>query len=491
MKKNLMLCVLMSGILSTSFFATNVHAYSQASMNVNVDTIMQSSDISIISSEGQTFIEFREFVDMVGASGYWSETMQELSITRNDIEIRLSIGSDTAKVNYGYNTISAAPMQIDGVVYIPLRAVCELLGFEVIWNNEYRTIDIYTDNDYIYLTDTINGISSNNKFEVISLEEAVEMAMIENSNLSAISDARRYSNKLISDLEDDMEDMKDEAYDSMKRAVNDLNVGLTNHTINEEIITGSVEYTILNMVANMEITKLNIALLEKTIPIEEAGVEILEARHEYGLSSKDELEKAQNNLKSNQVNLTNLESSVSEQQRALDTLLNISDGSSKSVEVNLEKDFSKLYEINLNNYIKEAQETDLNIEISRNLFTTATVNRSKYASDASSADKIKFNNEINAQSRAIEDGEADLEDALISLYDSMLNLKEKNETLIAVLENAKIDYNTATVNFSTGNIISNQVEQAKFGIYSAEKDIEANKIEFALLYYKFFNTYLL
>lgn len=497
MKKNLKngITYVLAGMI---FMSSTTIAYAQESevsniygTTINVDTMFQYSNIKLLDKKGYLLASFDEFFNLVGANATLSDDGKIITVIKNNTKTIFEVGSKIARSNNIPIHMSSEVISIDEDIYVPVESVCFVLGMNMSFDSEYNSLNIYTNQDYIYLTDALNNLSNYNDFDYITIGEAVEMSLLNNSNLQSIEDTKKYQNTLISDFKDDIDKLKDENYDAVKRNINDLTVSVKNLDINKEIISDTSEYTILNILNNMETIKISMALLNSSIPVEEANVNILEARHEYGLSSKDELDKAKNNLSSSKLNLSNLELSLSDLQRMLDNHLNISNGESKNIEISLEKDLSKIDNINLDTHIQNSYETDLNIEMYQNLLSTARTNKSTYSDDASDSDKVKLNNEISTQNRAIEDRKTDLKDALESTYNSMLQLKDKHETLLISLENAKIDYNTAIVNLSAGNIIANQVEQAKISIQSIEKDIEANKIEFSLLYYKFFNTHLL
>lgn len=95
--------------------------------------------------EDRVLVPLRAIFESLGAEVYWNNDTRNVTATRGDTTIFLTIGSSIL-----YKNEEAVYMDVPGQIIgdrtmVPLRAVSESLGSSVYWDNETRTVRIYTD----------------------------------------------------------------------------------------------------------------------------------------------------------------------------------------------------------------------------------------------------------------------------------------------------------------------------------------------------------
>ena len=80
---------------------------------------------------GRLLIQMRPIFEGVGWAVDWDPDGKRLAASHGDARIEMQVGSSTALVGGQAQTLEVAPRIIEGVVYVPLRYVCEMTGAKV------------------------------------------------------------------------------------------------------------------------------------------------------------------------------------------------------------------------------------------------------------------------------------------------------------------------------------------------------------------------
>lgn len=94
-----------------------------------------------------TMVPMRAVFEKFGASIKWDGDTQTITAKRKSKTITMTIGSSQAYKNDEAFEMSASPVIISGTTLVPLRAVSELLGLDVSWDEDSRTVTITTPDD--------------------------------------------------------------------------------------------------------------------------------------------------------------------------------------------------------------------------------------------------------------------------------------------------------------------------------------------------------
>lgn len=150
-----------------------VHAAEADSvLNVSIDDEPVAYQASTIKS--LVFLSAQDITESLGGTLEYDATKKSLTITYEERKAVLDIGSSTILVNEEKISLDAAPMLLNEVVVIPVKAVPEIWAASVGWNEQ----DLYirTDGEEVVLPD---------KFEV-SVEKATLLLNEKETNISYI-----------------------------------------------------------------------------------------------------------------------------------------------------------------------------------------------------------------------------------------------------------------------------------------------------------------
>lgn len=507
MKKNLYK-YLLTGILSFMVFSSNVFAFQKTDISIKYNTLTQPLTSDVINKDGYILIPVRNLIDVIGGEVKWDEIFRSVTLKIGNDE--LIIYTDTNDVMFNKKIVKMPTNieNIEGIIYVPVNFICELFGYNVTWNSINKQLSISNEfGEYLFLQE------EDLKQNTITLDEAVKKAKENNSNFKNLEDTYDYMENLRKNLRDNLDEQ--DPYnlgenmfptDGSSRPINTdgldyLDNSLTilknikstdnqlkNQEINKKIIEDSIELSIISSVIAIKNTELNISLTEKNIEIGKINIENLEAKYEYGMVSKKQLETAKNNQKNLEVNLEALKIGLKNQQENLNSLL----GTKKdtNIDINLKADYNEFYKINLEEYIGKKVSNDLSVQIAQNDIDVAQYNLDTYVG-YSETEKTKLKNDLNVAKRKLNDTKENLDKKIRSSYSNLQKLVEQEEVLNDALKSAISDYEIMVSNYKSGKVTLYEVEQAKLAILKAEKDIEENKINFYSTLYTFYKPYLL
>lgn len=96
-----------------------------------------------VINNGTTFVPIRAIVELWGGSINWDNTARTITISLNGNTVVLTIGSTTATVNGETATLSSAPyVSATGRTMVPIRFLAEKLDLTVNWDQTTQSIDI-------------------------------------------------------------------------------------------------------------------------------------------------------------------------------------------------------------------------------------------------------------------------------------------------------------------------------------------------------------
>lgn len=109
------------------------------------------SDVPAYLADGRTMVPVRIISEALDAKVEWDDQTRQVTITLADRVLILTIGSPQALLNGQpvslYDQVPAALVRKDGIhrTMVPLRAVSELLGAQVVWDPDTHTASIWRD----------------------------------------------------------------------------------------------------------------------------------------------------------------------------------------------------------------------------------------------------------------------------------------------------------------------------------------------------------
>lgn len=98
------------------------------------------TEVSPVIENGRTLVPVRAVLESFGADVVWNEAARTVVIKLGEIKMELAVGKGTARLN-GWILPLDVPVKIIGNrTFVPLRFVAENLGAEVYWDGKGRTI---------------------------------------------------------------------------------------------------------------------------------------------------------------------------------------------------------------------------------------------------------------------------------------------------------------------------------------------------------------
>jgi Copper amine oxidase N-terminal domain len=95
-----------------------------------------------VSKNGYTLVPMRAVFEKLGAEVLWNANDQSVTAKKGTASIWLQLDNSTAKVNGKDQTLEVAPTKMNNNTMVPLRFVSEALGAKVEWDSKKQTIII-------------------------------------------------------------------------------------------------------------------------------------------------------------------------------------------------------------------------------------------------------------------------------------------------------------------------------------------------------------
>ena len=99
-------------------------------------------DVAPMIRDDRTFTPARFVAENLGAEVEWNAEKQQVTITKGNTVIKMTIGMNTIVVNGKSESIDVAPFIENDRTFTPARVIAEKLGAEVEWNADLRQVII-------------------------------------------------------------------------------------------------------------------------------------------------------------------------------------------------------------------------------------------------------------------------------------------------------------------------------------------------------------
>jgi len=137
--------------------------------------------------DGRTMVPMRAIFEAFGAEVLWNDAEKTITATKDTTVITLKIGNTTLQKGYRTITLDVPPQIVENRTLVPVRAIAESFGAEVLWDAETKTVKITTDpslsNSPCIFYDSSNArklICSRDKDWFIALNPAFQTKSVQN-----------------------------------------------------------------------------------------------------------------------------------------------------------------------------------------------------------------------------------------------------------------------------------------------------------------------
>lgn len=117
------------------------------SIQVKLDGKEIVSDSPPVIVDGRTLVPARALFEAMGGTVSWNEASREVSVSVDDVNVKLKINSKKAYINGTEKTLDVPAKIIKNRTMIPVRFVSEAAGCQVSWDGKNRIVSIVSPKD--------------------------------------------------------------------------------------------------------------------------------------------------------------------------------------------------------------------------------------------------------------------------------------------------------------------------------------------------------
>ena len=116
-------------------------------ITVTFDGEKISFDVQPEIVDGRVMVPMRTIFETFGAKVKWDSDTQTITAKKKSKTIQMTIGSNNMTKNDETYSSDVAPIIEDGRTLVPIRAISDMLGLDVEWNEKNNTVTITTPQD--------------------------------------------------------------------------------------------------------------------------------------------------------------------------------------------------------------------------------------------------------------------------------------------------------------------------------------------------------
>jgi hypothetical protein len=117
-------------------------SYATSHIVVIVNGEVLQSEAEPVIKNGVTFVPLRGIFELLGATVDWNAKLKTVTAKKGETTVQLTMGSSTGYRNKEKVTLEVKPQIIKGSTMVPLRFIGQAFGGKVDWMGETRTVII-------------------------------------------------------------------------------------------------------------------------------------------------------------------------------------------------------------------------------------------------------------------------------------------------------------------------------------------------------------
>ncbi len=144
---------------------------SASALDIVFNSEAVDSEIPPFAENNTTYMSVRDMGSMLGADSIeWNGVDSSVTVGFDGHTLKLFVGSNFAYMDGGETWLSSAMLARNGRTYLPVRAVSELLGAEVLWDSKTETVYITLNqeedaDDLLWLARIVHVEAGNESYE--------------------------------------------------------------------------------------------------------------------------------------------------------------------------------------------------------------------------------------------------------------------------------------------------------------------------------------
>lgn len=143
-RKIIGILIAVSLIASYGFFGADAE---ENNITVIYDGQVVAFDVQPQMYSDRVLVPMRAIFEQFGAKVKWDGDTQTITAKKKSKTIIMTVGSTEITKNDETYSCDAAPIEVDGRTLVPIRAISELLGLDVEWDENSSTVKITTSED--------------------------------------------------------------------------------------------------------------------------------------------------------------------------------------------------------------------------------------------------------------------------------------------------------------------------------------------------------
>ncbi|MBL0389259.1 trypsin-like peptidase domain-containing protein [Tumebacillus sp. ITR2] len=136
--------LLLGSLLLATTPNLNVYAAAPDAIGLTINNKIVHLNTMPVQQNGRVLVPLRAICEAIGATVEWDAAMQTATITRDRDKVQMTLDSTTAKKNDQAILLDIAPQLINDVTMIPVRALVEGLNLQAKWDETTQTVSIDT-----------------------------------------------------------------------------------------------------------------------------------------------------------------------------------------------------------------------------------------------------------------------------------------------------------------------------------------------------------
>lgn len=101
--------------------------------------------------DGSSYLPLREMGTLLNVKTTWIPEGRRIVMSHPEVTVELALGSEAAKINGETVKMRSAPLNKNGVVYVPVRFVTQAFGGKVDWNEKQRHVTLTREERYLFV----------------------------------------------------------------------------------------------------------------------------------------------------------------------------------------------------------------------------------------------------------------------------------------------------------------------------------------------------